>query len=129
MVFIALPALQRSQRDTARKNDVSIVASAITSYQGNNRGSSPSTTALLTPYVQGLSQNSGGSSPSLSLITVTADGTAINSTQGTIFVYINGTCANDATGKPIINKAAGSGKAAVATILEGSSNIPYCQDV
>ena len=25
MIFIALPALQRSQRDTARKNDVSIV--------------------------------------------------------------------------------------------------------
>ena len=31
MIFIALPALQRSQRDTARKNDVSIVSAAVNS--------------------------------------------------------------------------------------------------
>ena len=38
MVFIALPALQRSQRDTARKNDVALVSSAIKSWRSNNRG-------------------------------------------------------------------------------------------
>lgn len=37
MVFIALPALQSSQRDTARKNDVSIVSAAVNSWSGNNR--------------------------------------------------------------------------------------------
>ena len=36
MVFVALPALQRSQRDTQRRNDMSRVASAITQYQTNN---------------------------------------------------------------------------------------------
>lgn len=41
MVFIALPALQRSQRDTQRKNDLSRAMTAINSYQGANRGSLP----------------------------------------------------------------------------------------
>lgn len=38
MVFIALPALQRSQIDTARKNDVSLVAAAVKNWRSNNRG-------------------------------------------------------------------------------------------
>ena len=41
MVFIALPALQRSQRDTQRKNDMSRIASALNQYKANNRGNLP----------------------------------------------------------------------------------------
>jgi prepilin-type N-terminal cleavage/methylation domain-containing protein len=41
MVFIALPALQRSQRDTQRKADVARVQTAIQNYQSNNRNSLP----------------------------------------------------------------------------------------
>lgn len=41
MVFIALPALQRSQRDTQRRNDMSRLASAVTNYQSNNNGKLP----------------------------------------------------------------------------------------
>lgn len=41
MVFIALPALQRSQRDTQRRNDASTFASQLVSYQTNNRGNLP----------------------------------------------------------------------------------------
>ena len=41
MVFLALPALQRSQRDTARKNTLSTVTAAITSYMGNMNGQLP----------------------------------------------------------------------------------------
>ncbi len=41
MVFIALPALQRSQRDTQRKNDLSRVQTAVNSYQSANRGALP----------------------------------------------------------------------------------------
>lgn len=41
MVFIALPALQRSQRDTQRRNDLSRVITAIQNYQTNNRGALP----------------------------------------------------------------------------------------
>ena len=41
MVFIALPALQRNQRDTQRKNDMSRLKTAIDSYKSNNRGNLP----------------------------------------------------------------------------------------
>lgn len=56
MVFIALPALQRNQRDTARKSDVSNIASAVTSYSSNNRGAFPDTPALV-EYVKDVSDN------------------------------------------------------------------------
>ena len=38
MVFIALPALQRNQRDTQRKNDMSRILSQLKAYQSNSRG-------------------------------------------------------------------------------------------
>lgn len=41
MVFIALPALQRSQRNTQRRSDVDRVASAIIDYQKHNKGNLP----------------------------------------------------------------------------------------
>ena len=41
MVFIALPALQRSQRDTQRKRDTDRLLAAIQSYQSNNLGRLP----------------------------------------------------------------------------------------
>lgn len=51
MVFIALPALQRSQRDTQRSNDIARVQTALNQYQANNRGAIPSSTG--THYVKG----------------------------------------------------------------------------
>lgn len=41
MVFIALPALQRSQRDTQRRNDLSRAQTAVNNYQTNNRNKLP----------------------------------------------------------------------------------------
>lgn len=40
-VFIALPALQRSQRDNRRKQDVGRVLQALQQYQSNNNGRVP----------------------------------------------------------------------------------------
>ena len=56
MVFIALPALQRSQRDSARKNDVSIVSAAVNSFSSSNQGRLPAAgnNAALRAYVSGL---------------------------------------------------------------------------
>jgi prepilin-type N-terminal cleavage/methylation domain-containing protein len=51
MVFIALPALQRSQRDTQRKNDLSRTQTAITSYTSSTRGALPSTPAAWNAFV------------------------------------------------------------------------------
>lgn len=41
MVFLALPALQRAQRDTQRSDDIARLQAAINSYQANNRGKIP----------------------------------------------------------------------------------------
>lgn len=59
MVFIALPALQASQRDTARKNDASIVSSAVTEYTSAYRRTVTTATddvANLRDYVDNLDQ-------------------------------------------------------------------------
>jgi len=47
MVFVALPALQRSQRDTQRRNDYSMLSTAITNYMTNNNGILPKVNATL----------------------------------------------------------------------------------
>ena len=44
MVFIALPALQRSQRDTQRRDDMARFSSQLSQYQANNNGKVPTAT-------------------------------------------------------------------------------------
>lgn len=46
MVFIALPNLQKGQRDSARKNDLARIATQIQNYQSSARGSIPSSSNL-----------------------------------------------------------------------------------
>ena len=46
MVFVALPALQRSQRDTQRRNDMSRVDTSLVQYQTNNMSAGSNLTAL-----------------------------------------------------------------------------------
>lgn len=55
MVFIALPALQRNQRDTARKEELGKVVSAVTTWQSTHRGVSPDSTNVVAfaKYVDG----------------------------------------------------------------------------
>ena len=52
MVFIALPALQRSQRNTRRRQDMARILSAFTEYSSNNNGQIPKTDANMTSFVQ-----------------------------------------------------------------------------
>lgn len=56
MVFIALPALQRGQRDTARRSSLSTFSAQITQFQTNNKGSVP-TTAGIDTFVTGYMQS------------------------------------------------------------------------
>ena len=46
MVFIALPALQRSQRNTRRRQDMARILSAFNDYQSNNNGKMPENSNL-----------------------------------------------------------------------------------
>ena len=41
MVFVALPALQRSQRNTQREDDLARIITAVNNYQSNNQGKVP----------------------------------------------------------------------------------------
>ncbi len=44
MVFIALPTLQRNQRDTQRRDDMARMKAQIAQYQANNKGTVPTNT-------------------------------------------------------------------------------------
>ncbi len=46
VLFMAIPALQKSSRDTARNNDMALLASRVTEYQTSNSGSLPAGTSL-----------------------------------------------------------------------------------
>ncbi len=41
MIFLALPALQRGQRDAKRREDIDTLLAAVKKYQTNNRGALP----------------------------------------------------------------------------------------
>lgn len=127
MVFIALPALQRSQRDTARKNDVSIVSSAVTSYQSANRGANPSDATAFAKYVGTLSGNS-----ELGTVGGASD-TEVTATDGKIDVYTSAKCGDPVDGSATKVKITTGSKRniAIVTLLEsgGGDGTAYCQDL
>lgn len=45
IVFLAVPALQRNQRNTSRKQDATRVGGAVTNFIANNNGTAPRTAA------------------------------------------------------------------------------------
>lgn len=127
MVFIALPALQSSQRDTARKNDVSIVASAVNSWSGNNRGKTLDSTALsgIKTYADKLSDNTTdvkmGANPA-------SDGTSVTAEDGVATIYVAAKCNSSAPdGKVVLDKGT-KRQYVVVTMLEGGSSTGYCLD-
>jgi len=133
MVFIALPALQAGQRDTARKSDVSNVASALNSYSSANRGSLPAAGSTLDTQLGATGSGSTKSYESLSnninnvVVSTTGAAGAVTVTDATITVYIGfkcGTTANTATQTYL---AAGTARQyATVTKLEGGAGTGYC---
>lgn len=53
MVFVALPSLQRGQRDAQRKQDLSRVSVQLTNYLSSTRGSAPTDPNSLNNFVRG----------------------------------------------------------------------------
>jgi len=140
MVFIALPALQRGQRDTARKSDVGSVSSAITSYTANNRGSFP-TTLQLTGTATGVPDATGkfggyvtSVSNNVTAITVIAATIGTTVKEGEIKVVQSSKCvsssaANAAGVASQVLQSGTSRQFAVVTFLEaGGAGTSYCQD-
>ena len=126
MVFIALPALQRSQRDTARKNDVSVVSSAVSSWQGNNRATSAwPTGAQVKEYATNVSGNTTDFTVAAA---ITADNTEVTVTDATVTVYPKAKCASvSASGKVTLDKGS-TRQYATVTMLESGNGTGYCLD-
>lgn len=125
MVFIALPALQANQRDTARKNDAGTVAAAVQSFMSNERRALRVTDqGTFVGYVEKLDQYEP------SAITVTAKRTDYTNppnesilTADNIRVFLGNKC----DGTKVKDGTARS--AAVFVRLEGSGGSPHCVDV
>ena len=123
MVFIALPALQSSQRDTARKNDVSIVASAVNSWSGNNRGKALDSDALtgIKTYADKLSDNTTD-------IQMAQYGDTVKGEDGVAKIVVGAKC--DSTGiDGGVTLAKGTKRQyVVITRLESGNGAGYCLD-
>lgn len=137
MVFVALPALQRSQRDTQRRDDIARFASQLTQYESNNGGKIPNENAdtatdwnnFITNYLR-----VGGDEykdPNGVDYTVNKVVKCTNSScdvahdasdfeSGYIYVYTNATC----DGEKAVFVNSGSRKAAFTYKLEGAGT--YC---
>lgn len=81
IVFLAVPALQRNQRNTQRKNDVAAVQSAISNFSSNNNGSLPTQLGYVTADTKSATVYCSGAAPAL----VTTRDTA---------VYTGANCSN-----------------------------------
>jgi len=127
MVFIALPALQASQRDTARKNDASIVSSWVTSYVSNNQGTFPGSNT--TDTTESLTTNNIAVSNNTTKVVIKKWSTAagsVTATDAEIDVYKGmkcGTVGSDGA----VTLTAGTGSSFVTvTKLEASGGTAYC---
>lgn len=117
MVFIALPALQRGQRDQQRRNDLSRAQTAVQNYQTNNRNQLPTFNAA---FISGYLTTNGDSFAD-------PDGTAYSFTAneadeftpetffaGRIYVTTGAVCDGERT-----DTGKGGGKVALQYKLEG----------
>lgn len=135
MVFIAWPALQRTQRDQARKNDVSLISAAIGNWKTNHKGALPNHCELVGNLKsQGLNMYSpgdcAGSTVSgsdikfIELSSGTSKANAVTSVDEIQYVR-SAQCENDNSAKK-----ASSRQAAILYAVEanGSTAQPQCQD-
>lgn len=124
MVFIALPALQANQRDTARKNDASTVAAAVQSFVSNERRAlQVSDVDKLRSYIESLDQYNAESADTIQVEDTLAAGEDVTVDEDQINVYLENKC-DGTTVKDGVDRSA-----AVFVKLEGSGGSVYCVDV
>lgn len=131
VVFLALPALQRSQRDSQRKQDLSRFISQLTTYQSNNQGQLPSSATAYTTFISNylttggssFSDPSTGNTYSVTYATSTPSGT-ITVDAGQINLYTNTKCDSTTTN----GVSANSGDRNFAAVIYQEQGNYYCQD-
>ena len=134
MVFIALPALQRGQRDTQRRDDMARFMSQLNQRQANNKGKVPdASVAAYTTFIGDYLKVAGDSftDPStgedytiVSVKNCKTDGCSSTTEgdkagMGMISVYTNATCDGESP-----KLADGNNKIAITLKLEGAG--VYC---
>jgi prepilin-type N-terminal cleavage/methylation domain-containing protein len=127
VVFLALPALQRSQRDTQRKSDLGKFMSQVTSFQSNSQGALPAAGVWDTTFKTGyLTVNSQpfADPETGNTYTVTQQATFNPKPPvGNIYTYLNARCdPASATGL-----SAGSGNRNFAAIIYQEQGAYACQ--
>lgn len=99
VVFLALPALQRGQRDNQRKQDLGKVMSQVTAFQANSQGKLPTSTEwngtfksnYLTVNSTPFADPSTGTTYTIA-VAPSAPASPISGTADTITVYPGMTC-------------------------------------
>lgn len=123
MAFVAFPALQRTQKDTARKNAMSTVVSAVNNYVSNNRGnlSELDSAALTSNYAKEI--NDAGYTIEVRAVTTPVTLPNTDKVPDKIIVYKSGKCS-----ATIGSVDKGSARQfAVFTYLETAKNF-VCQE-
>ena len=98
MVFVALPSLQRSQRDTQRRQDMARLATAVVQYQSNNNGNIPSANVLegdfVDDYLVEFKAPSSNSNYAIEAVTCESSSSCnrTDADTSTVKAYINATC-------------------------------------
>jgi prepilin-type N-terminal cleavage/methylation domain-containing protein len=148
MVFIALPALQSGQRDTARRQDVGSVATAVNSFISTNRNRLPSSGADLGSYTAGTGKWSSFMEPVSGGITAVAVSAAPSGTtvptnlgmatqtngrylgDGRAVVQFGARCGTSTAGTNAVQRfTRGTARQyVVVTLLETGGGTPFCQD-
>ena len=117
MVFVALPALQRSQRDTQRRDDMSRLASALTQYQANNDNNLPSDNTFVSNYLAEGFKDPSGNNYTVTVSSLTGTNTATGSSVGTVTIYKTAYCEGETA-----KATTGNSYFAIVTKLEGSGS-------
>lgn len=131
MVFIALPALQRSQRDTQRKQDLARISTQLTNYASSSRGQIPDQNSIgsfVRGYLGGSSDSTAGDNyqdPSGSDYTIQYKTTPTS--VGQVGYYDKSSCDASAQDGSGVSPSTATRDYALTIRLENQS-APYCVD-
>lgn len=121
IVFLAVPALQRNARNTARNNDANLLTSAVNECLSNRNGNPAACQSIATTAVSAPAARELTDAPTYDATAGTGMGTG--STTGAIWRF-GRTC--DASGNPTATGATARQFAVVYQVEGGSGNVTRC---
>lgn len=124
IVFLALPQLQKSRRDTQRRSDAGRLIAALETYAGNTNGAYPANIdAAWLNANMGTGFNDPSSSTQYTFSTSAANALVATQTPGAIWYQREQRC--NTGGNPGLEPAAGARNIAILMKLEQGT---FCQD-